>query len=129
MITNRSEKHEIRDLQRMLIDLGLLEWCEDSESGWWGSETQEAVRRGYASLGWEHPREGLWVTSAALASLAAAAHHHHVADGAATGAGATHGYDARAAVTRPAGPARAFGGTGRLRTRRRRRHGAPPAAR
>lgn len=98
MITNRSDKHEIRDLQRMLIDLGLLEGAEDFDSGWWGAETQEAVLRGYAHLGWEHPADGLWITSAALASLAANAHHHHAGDGKATGTGATHGYDVAGAV-------------------------------
>ena len=61
----------IRDLQRLLISLGHLEWTIDATGGKWGKETQAAVLAGYAALGWEHPDKGKWVSSAALAAMAA----------------------------------------------------------
>ena len=82
MITDESPKREIRDLQRLLIALGHLNWTVDAKSGVWGRETQEAVLAGYHSLGWDHPRKGTWVTSAALAAMAA-----QLAIGAAGGGG------------------------------------------
>ena len=71
MISDKSDKREIRDLQRLLISLGHLNWTVDAKSGKWGRETQDAVLSGYHGLGWEHPRKGKWVTSAAMAAMAA----------------------------------------------------------
>lgn len=80
MITNRSEKGEIRDLQRLLLELGFLVWRDDSESGWWGVETQDAVEAAYRFIGWDHPRDGMWVSAAALAAFIGASHKHGVGD-------------------------------------------------
>lgn len=71
MITDESPKREIRDLQRLLITLGHLDWTIDATGGKWGKETQAAVVAAYAALGWEHPDDGKWVSAAALAAMAA----------------------------------------------------------
>ena len=56
MITNRSKKREIRDLQRLLVSLGYLTAPTGEDKGWWSAETQEAVVTAYKMIGWDHPR-------------------------------------------------------------------------
>ena len=51
MITDTSPEHEIRDLQRLLIAVGHLDWTIDATGGIWGEETQAAVEAGRAPLG------------------------------------------------------------------------------
>jgi hypothetical protein len=68
MITDESSKPEIRDLQRLLISPGHLEWTIDGEGGKSGKETLKAVVAASADLGWEHPRDGRWVTAGAPAA-------------------------------------------------------------
>ncbi len=84
MTDERSEKGEIRDLQRLLIELGFLQWREDSDPGWWGDETQEAVLAAYRYIGWDHPSDGMcdgrWVSAAALAAIVGACHKHGSGD-------------------------------------------------
>ncbi len=80
MINERSEKGEIRDLQRLLIELGFLQWREDSEPGWWGDETQDAVLAAYRYIGWDHAWDGRWVSCAALAAFVGACHKHGSGD-------------------------------------------------
>jgi hypothetical protein len=79
MVTGESSTREIKDLQRLLLSVGLMEFTASTESGKWGVETQEAVLRGYEMLGWEHPADGRWISTPALAALASAMHHHSVA--------------------------------------------------
>ncbi len=95
MITNKSSKREIKDLQRLLLSVGLMEFTASSASGKWGAETQEAVLRGYTVLGWDHPSNGRWISGPALAALASALHQHAVPGaseptGEGVGGGGTH---------------------------------------
>ena len=78
MITDKSSKREIRDLQRLLLSVGLMEFTASSKSGKWGDETQQAVLDGYTRLGWDHPAKGRWISSPAVAAIAAALHQHAV---------------------------------------------------
>ena len=71
MITQKSSKREIRDLQRLLISVGHLTWTVDAKSGKWGRETQDAVAAAYAAIGWDHAPKGRWISAAALAAIAA----------------------------------------------------------
>jgi hypothetical protein len=71
MITEKSKKREIADLQRLLMSLGYMDWTVASTVGKWGKATQQAVRVGYDRLGWDHPKNGRWVSAAALAAMAA----------------------------------------------------------
>jgi hypothetical protein len=95
MITNKSRKREIRDLQRLLMSVGLMEFASTTTSGEWGDETQAAVLRAYTTLGWDHPADGRWITTPALAALTSALHSHTI-DGSntptspGTGAGGSH---------------------------------------
>ncbi len=70
MITNTSSKREIKDLQRLLLAVGLMEFTASTKSGKWGAETQEAVLRAYTKLGWDHPADGRWISAPALAAVA-----------------------------------------------------------
>jgi pyruvate/2-oxoglutarate dehydrogenase complex dihydrolipoamide acyltransferase (E2) component len=70
VITNKSSKREIRDLQRLLLAVGLMEFTPSSKGGKWGDETQEAVVRAYQHLGWDHPEDGRFITAPALAAIA-----------------------------------------------------------
>ncbi len=71
MITSKSKKREIADLQRFLSDTGHLDWAEASdETGEWGSDTSAAVVAVYDDLGWDHPTAGTWISSAAMAAIA-----------------------------------------------------------
>ncbi len=81
MITNKSSKREIRDLQRLLLAVGLMEFTPSSKGGKWGAETQDAVVRAYEHLGWDHPEDGRWITAPALAAIASATHQHVLDDG------------------------------------------------
>ena len=49
----------------------LLEWETKSKEGVWGRETDEAVRSGYARLGWAHDVDEKWISNAAMAALCA----------------------------------------------------------
>ena len=113
MITKKSGKREIRDLQRLLIATGYLTLAKHSDRGWWSSETQEAVLAVYRRLGWEHPPKGKWITSAALAALASAEHHHHIG-GPGSGETRTSGGEAHAGGTgsHAGGTGSHAGGTG-----------------
>src|SRR6056297_3001074 len=86
MISKKSPKREIKDLQRLLLAVGLMEFTSSSKSGVWGDETQEAVLAEYTHLGWDHPAKGKWISAPALAAVAAALHRHDV-DGTATSGG------------------------------------------
>jgi hypothetical protein len=76
MITRKSHKREISDLQRLLLSLGLMSFTDTTKSGQWGDETQAGVVRLYDHLGWAHPAKGRWVTAPALAAIASALHTH-----------------------------------------------------
>ncbi|MGI9644254.1 MAG: hypothetical protein ACR2O6_02980, partial [Ilumatobacteraceae bacterium] len=78
MITNRSKKREIRDLQRLLVTLGYMAAPRGKDKGWWSNETQEAVITAHKMIGWPHPSDGKWVSAPALAMMAATAHSHGV---------------------------------------------------
>ncbi len=69
MVTFKSKKREIADLQRLLLSVGLLDASDKSTDGVWGDATQGAVVRLYADLGWSHPTYGRWVTTPALAAI------------------------------------------------------------
>ena len=71
MIDDKSHNGEITDLQRLLIEMRLLEWETKSKEGVWGRETDEAVRSGYARLGWAHDVDEKWISNAAMAALCA----------------------------------------------------------
>ncbi len=71
MIDKDSSKHEIEDLQRLLIEVGLLVWDDKTLDGKWGSATQKAVNDGYARLNWAHDVDNAWITLTAVAALAA----------------------------------------------------------
>jgi hypothetical protein len=86
VVTDESSKREIEDLQRLLLAVGLMEFTSSSKSGLWGDETQQAVIAAYTQLGWDHPADGKWISTPALAAVAAALHRHDV-DGAATSSG------------------------------------------
>ena len=79
MITNKSRKREIKDLQRLLLAVGLMELTTEAESGKWGPGTQAAVLLAYAQLGWDHPADGRWISAPALAATASAMHQHTIA--------------------------------------------------
>ena len=51
MITRKSNKREISDLQRLLLSLGLMSFTDTTKSGVWGEETQVGVIRLYEHLG------------------------------------------------------------------------------
>jgi hypothetical protein len=82
MITDKSSKREIKDLQRLLLAAGLMEFTNSSKSGKWGVETQAAVLRAYSRLGWDHDEDDRWISAPALAAVAAILHQHDVAPGA-----------------------------------------------
>ena len=113
MITKKSDKREIRDLQRLLIATGYLTLAKRSDRGWWSSETQAAVQAVYRTLGWEHPPKGKWITSAALAAISGAEHHHHI-DGVSSGESHTSGGGTHAGGTgsHAGGTGSHAGGTG-----------------
>ena len=58
MINDKSSKREIKDLQRLLLSVGLMKFKSSSKSGKWGKQTQKAVLQGYTQLGWHHPKKG-----------------------------------------------------------------------
>ncbi len=76
MITAKSRKREIRDLQRLLLSVGLMELTSEAEDGKWGLATQAGVLLAYARLGWDHPADGRWISAPALAAVASAMHQH-----------------------------------------------------
>ena len=78
MITDQSSKREIKDLQRLLLSVGLMKFKSSSKSGKWGKETQNAVLDAYTRLGWHHPKDGRWISGAALAAVAASMHQHAI---------------------------------------------------
>ncbi len=86
MITSKSRKREIKDLQRLLLAVGAMELSSEAEDGKWGSATQAGVVVAYTRLGWDHPDDGRWISAPALAALASAM--HHTIDGSDGGAGA-----------------------------------------
>ena len=47
MITSKSRKREIRDLQRLLLAVGLMELTSEDEDGKWGNRTHAAVLLAY----------------------------------------------------------------------------------
>lgn len=72
MISTKSKKREIADLQRFLTEAGYLDWGAASDhEGEWGTDTTAAVVAAYEDLGWENPKPGTWISAAALAALAA----------------------------------------------------------
>jgi hypothetical protein len=78
MITGKSRKREIRDLQRLLLSVGLMELTSEAEDGKWGLATQAAVLLAYTRLGWDHPTDGRWISAPALAAIASAMHQHTI---------------------------------------------------
>ena len=60
MITNRSTKREIRDLQRLLVCLGYMEPATGKDKGWWSAETQAAVVMAYKMIGREKNAVQAW---------------------------------------------------------------------
>ena len=78
MITGKSRKREIRDLQRLLLSVGLMELSSEAEDGKWGIGTQAAVLLAYSRLGWDHPPDGRWISAPALAAIASAMHQHSI---------------------------------------------------
>ncbi len=78
MITHDSQREEIEDLQRLLINLGYLTELDESERGQWGERTHQAVLAAYRGIGWPRPTYGRWITLPALAALAAAGHAHDI---------------------------------------------------
>ena len=87
MITHKSKKREIRDLQKLLLSLDLLAYSDDVDNGVWDDATQAAVVGLYQHLGWSHGAHDRWVTTPALAAISSAIHHHAVGDDGATGPG------------------------------------------
>jgi hypothetical protein len=81
MITEKSGKREIKDLQRLLLSVGLMKFKSSSKSGKWGKETQKAVLKAYTRLGWHHPKDGRWISAPALAALAASMHRNAIGGG------------------------------------------------
>ena len=71
MITEKSGQDEIRDLQRLLISVGLMEFRASSRNGRWDDKTQEAVMLAYTRLGWDHDEDAKWISAPALAAVAA----------------------------------------------------------
>jgi hypothetical protein len=71
MISTKSKKREIADLQRFLSEAGYLDFGESSQAGEWDADTTAAVVGVYEDLGWEHPKAGTWISAAALAAMAA----------------------------------------------------------
>lgn len=72
MIDKNSNKREIADLQRFLSETGYLDWGDSSDTaGEWGADTKAAVIALYEDLGWDHPKQGSWISAAALAAAAA----------------------------------------------------------
>lgn len=75
MISQKSKKREIADLQRFLSETGYLDWGPSGEqAGEWGAGTSAAVIALYDALGWDHKdheKAGTWVSAAALAAAAA----------------------------------------------------------
>ncbi len=78
MITNKSRRREIRDLQRLLSAVGLMD-TSDGIDGKWGARTQVAVLLAYTRLGWDHPVAGQWISAPALAAIASSLHQHTIA--------------------------------------------------
>ena len=76
MITESSDAAEIKDLQRLLIAVGLLEFRSSSRNGTWDDETHDAVLLAYTRLGWDHAADEKWISAPALAAIAAALHTH-----------------------------------------------------
>ena len=69
MISTKSKKREIADLQRFLSELGYLDWgSSNDEAGDWGDDTAAAVVAAYGALGWDHPKAGTWISAAAMAA-------------------------------------------------------------
>ncbi|MFK8024537.1 MAG: hypothetical protein AB8G26_11310 [Ilumatobacter sp.] len=116
MITHKSKKREIEDLQRLLVAAGYITKLKESERGRWTKRTQKAVRAVYRGLGWNHPEDGRWITGPALAAIAAASHDHAVARGmsrSSTGRGAAGpGTHAGGPGTHAGGPGTHAGGPG-----------------
>jgi hypothetical protein len=81
MISNTSKKREIKDLQRLLLAVGLMrpKGAAKWKAGVWGDETQRGVLAAYTQLGWDHPVDARWISAPALAAVAAALHVHGVA--------------------------------------------------
>jgi len=81
MISNTSNKREIKDLQRLLLAVGLMrpKGAAKWKGGVWGDETQRGVLAAYTQLGWDHPVDARWISAPALAAVAAALHVHGVA--------------------------------------------------
>ena len=70
MISSKSKKREIADLQRLLSETDYLDWGATSdETGSWGDDTAAAVVAVYKDLGWDHPKAGTWISAAALAAI------------------------------------------------------------
>jgi len=82
---------EIADLQRLLLQAGLMTFSTTSQPGVWGEETQRGVSEAYARLGWEHPQGGQWISAPAIAAIAALLKPRTAnGDTGSTGGGGTH---------------------------------------
>ena len=68
MVDENSGEEEIKDLQRMLIHLGLMEFRSSSRNGTWDEPTQQAVLSAYTRLGWDHAEDAKWISAPALAA-------------------------------------------------------------